>query len=175
MTWLRSSKYSKPPSPEIFTNTIFSLAHNHVRIRVGRAGSSTVNIKQDVVFCEPSQKRQALMDLLLSAPPCRTLVFVNSQRTADEVDDFLYNSNFPCTSIHSGRTQLEREDSIRAFRSGKSPIMIATGVSARGLDIHNVLHVINYDLPSPQFGGIEEYTHRIGKFDIQRFDCNVNF
>lgn len=80
------------------------------------------------------------MELLLSAPPCRTLIFVNSQRAADEVDDFLFNSNFPCTAIHSGRTQLEREDSIRAFRSGKSPILVATGVSARGLDIHNVLH-----------------------------------
>jgi ATP-dependent RNA helicase DDX3X len=80
------------------------------------------------------------MDLLLGAPPCRTLIFVNSQRAADEIDDFLFNKNFPCTSIHSGRTQLEREDSIRSFRSGKSPIMIATGVSARGLDIHNVLH-----------------------------------
>ena len=48
--------------------------------------------------------------------------------------------DFPCTSIHADRTQREREDSIRAFRSGKAPIMIATGVSARGLDIHNVMH-----------------------------------
>jgi ATP-dependent RNA helicase DDX3X len=43
------------------------------------------------------------------------------------------------------------------------PILIATGVSSRGLDIHNVMHVINYDMPSPQYGGIEEYTHRIGR------------
>ena len=89
---------------------------------------------------EASQKRSAVRDLLLAAPPCRTIIFVNSKRTADELDDYLFNSSFPCTSIHSGRTQLEREDAIRAFRSGKSPIMIATGVSARGLDIHNVLH-----------------------------------
>jgi ATP-dependent RNA helicase DDX3X len=99
-----------------------------------------VNIKQDICFVEAHQKRQALLDLLLSAPPARTLIFVNSQRTADEVDDFLYNDNFPCTSIHSGRTQREREDAMRAFRSGKAPIMIATGVSSRGLDVHNVLH-----------------------------------
>ena len=51
----------------------------------------------------------------------------------------------------------------RAFRTAKSPIMIATGVSARGLDIKNVLHVINFDLPSAAFGGINEYIHRIGK------------
>ncbi|CAL3968100.1 unnamed protein product [Diplocarpon coronariae] len=139
------------------------LTHNHVRIRVGRAGSSHANIKQDVVYVEAHSKRKALFDLLLSAPPARTIIFVNSKRTADEVDDYLFNLDIPCTSIHSDRTQKEREDSIRAFRSGKAPVLIATGVSARGLDIHNVLHVINYDLPSPQYGGIQEYTHRIGR------------
>lgn len=75
------------------------LAHNHVRIHVGRAGSSHSNIKQDIVFVEPHAKKQALIDLLLSAPPARTIIFVNSKRAADEVDDFLFNSNIPCTSI----------------------------------------------------------------------------
>lgn len=50
----------------------------------------------------------------------------------------------------------------RAFRTGKSPILIATAVTARGLDIRNVMHVINYDLPSVEHGGIDEYVHRIG-------------
>lgn len=51
----------------------------------------------------------------------------------------------------------------RAFKTGKAPILIATGVSARGLDIKNVMHVINYDLPNPDHGGIDEYVHRIGR------------
>jgi ATP-dependent RNA helicase DDX3X len=140
------------------------LKHDHVRIRVGRMGSTHENIKQDVIFVEASAKRQALYDLLMSAPPARTIIFVNSKRAADEIDDYLFNRGMPCTSIHADRTQREREDSIRAFRNGKAPILIATGVSARGIDIHNVMHVINFDLPSPQYGGIEEYTHRIGKF-----------
>jgi ATP-dependent RNA helicase DDX3X len=54
--------------------------------------------------------------------------------------------------------------SSRAFRTGKCPILIATAVSARGLDIRNVMHVINYDLPSVEHGGIDEYIHRIGMF-----------
>ena len=53
--------------------------------------------------------------------------------------------------------------SSRAFRSGKAPLLVATGVSARGLDIKNVMHVINYDLPSSEYGGIHEYVHRIGR------------
>ncbi|KAH6671917.1 P-loop containing nucleoside triphosphate hydrolase protein [Halenospora varia] len=139
------------------------LAHDHVRIRVGRAGSSHKNIQQDVIFVDREKKLGALFDLLMSLPPARTIIFVNSKRAADEVDDYLFNLHIPCTSIHSDRTQREREDSIRAFRIGKAPVLIATGVSARGLDIHNVAHVINFDLPSPQLGGIEEYTHRIGR------------
>ena len=95
---------------------------------------------KDVCFVEAASKRQALEDLLYSAPPCRTLIFVNSKRAADEIDDFLFNKGFPCTSIHGDRTQREREDSIRSFRNGKCPIMIATGVSSRGLDVHSVLH-----------------------------------
>lgn len=57
---------------------------------------------------------------------------------------------------------MEREDAMRAFRGGECPILIATGVAARGIDVHNVNHVINYDLPSVDHGGIEEYVHRIG-------------
>ena len=71
-------------------------------------------------------------------PPARALVFVKSEKTADSVDDYLFNLGLPTTSIHSDRTQREREDAMRAFKSGKPPIMIATVVSARGLDIRNI-------------------------------------
>lgn len=140
------------------------LAETHVRLRVGRAGSSHENIKQNIIYVDPSMKKQALIDLIKSLPPTRTIIFVNSKRTAEEVDDFLYNLGMPCTSMHSDRTQKEREASMRGFRSGQWPILIATGLSARGIDVRNVMHVINYDLPSMDHGGIEEYTHRIGKF-----------
>ncbi|EHK97387.1 putative ATP-dependent RNA helicase ded1 [Glarea lozoyensis 74030] len=139
------------------------LAMDHCKIRVGRAGSTHKNIKQDIVWVESSQKKKALIDLLMSLPPARTMIFVNSKRGCDEVDDYLFNLNMPCTSIHSDRTQREREDSIRSFRTARCPILIATPVAARGLDIANVVHVINYDLPSNSHGGIEEYMHRIGR------------
>ncbi|KAI1392423.1 DEAD-domain-containing protein [Hypoxylon trugodes] len=139
------------------------LAINHIRIRVGRIGSTHANIKQDVVYVKQELKREALLDLLYSMKPGRTIIFVNSKRIADEIDDFLFNKNFPCTSMHADRTQREREDAMRAFRAGKSPLLVTTGVSARGIDVRNVLHVINYDLPSTSHGGIQEYIHRIGR------------
>ncbi|KAI1203471.1 P-loop containing nucleoside triphosphate hydrolase protein [Nemania serpens] len=139
------------------------LAENYVRIRVGRIGSTHENIKQDIIFVEPSMKKTALFDLIASLEPARTIIFVNSKRTADELDDFLFNKELPCTSMHADRTQREREDAMRAFRKGTTPLFITTGVTARGIDVRNVMHVINYDLPSMEHGGIQEYIHRIGR------------
>lgn len=138
------------------------LADNHIRVRVGRIGSTHANIKQDVIFVRQELKREALHDLLLASQPCRTIIFVNNKRTADEIDDFLFNKELPSTSMHADRTQREREDAMRAFRSGKSPLLVTTGVTARGIDVRNVGHVINFDLPSVDHGGIQEYIHRIG-------------
>ncbi len=140
------------------------LAENHVRLRVGRAGSSHGNIKQQVIFTNPGLKKAALFDLLKDLPPARTIIFVNSKRTADDVDDFLFNQGVPCASMHSDRTQKEREAAMRAFKRGVNPVLIASGVTARGIDVRNVMHVVNYDLPNVDYGGIEEYTHRIGRF-----------
>ncbi|KAJ3525590.1 hypothetical protein NM208_g11576 [Fusarium decemcellulare] len=139
------------------------LAASHVRFRVGRAGSTTVNIKQIILQAEASEKRELLVGLLEEMHGVRTIIFVNSRQAADNLDDFLYNMKLPVTSMHSDRTQQEREAAMRSFRSGNAPILIATGVSARGIDVRNVIHVINYDLPSLEYGGIEEYTHRIGR------------
>ncbi|KAF2192525.1 DEAD-domain-containing protein [Zopfia rhizophila CBS 207.26] len=136
---------------------------DYIRIKVGRIGSTHQNIKQSIIFVNEAEKNQALFDLIFSEPPQRTLVFVNTKVKADMVDDFLYNKGLPSTSIHSDRTQREREDALRAFKLAKAPILVATGVSARGLDVSNVKHVINYDLPSTSHDGITEYVHRIGR------------
>ncbi|KAI1804788.1 DEAD-domain-containing protein [Daldinia bambusicola] len=139
------------------------LAMNHIRVRVGRIGSTHANISQDIIFVKQELKREALIDLMYSLEPARTIVFVNSKRTADEIDDYLFHKGMPCTSMHSDRTQREREDAMRAFRSGKTAILVATGVTARGIDVRNVRYVINYDLPNADHGGIQEYVHRIGR------------
>jgi len=139
------------------------MADDFFRIKVGRVGSTHQNIKQQVIWAEENVKNQALFDLLFSEGPQRTLVFTNSKAKCDMVDDFLYNKGMPVTSIHSDRTQREREDALRSFRTARCPILIATGVTARGLDVANIKHVINYDLPSTMHDGITEYIHRIGR------------
>ena len=78
---------------------------------------------------------------------------------ADQLTDFLIMQNFSATAIHGDRSQAERERALAAFRSGRANILVATAVAARGLDIPNVTHVINYDLPSD----VDDYVHRIGR------------
>jgi ATP-dependent RNA helicase DDX3X len=142
------------------------LADDFIRITVGRNGSTNKNITQNVVWVEDYRKKEAVYDLLCTAPAARTMIFVNHRRIADALDDFLYNLKLPTTSIHGDRTQREREDALIAFRSGKCPILITTSIAARGIDVRDVMHVINYDPPT----NIEEYIHRIGKLIIAPLD-----
>ncbi|XP_059576782.1 ATP-dependent RNA helicase DDX3X isoform X2 [Alligator mississippiensis] len=132
----------------------------YIFLAVGRVGSTSENITQKVVWVEEMDKRSFLLDLLnATGKDSLTLVFVETKKGADALEDFLYHEGYACTSIHGDRSQRDREEALHQFRSGRSPILVATAVAARGLDISNVKHVINFDLPSD----IEEYVHRIGR------------
>lgn len=135
---------------------------DYVFLSVGRVGSTSENITQKVEYVEDNDKRSVLLDILASQPKDElglTLVFVETKRMADMLSDFLMSHNLPATSIHGDRSQREREMALHTFRTGRTPILVATAVAARGLDIPNVTHVINYDLPSD----IDDYVHRIGR------------
>ncbi|VDC03314.1 unnamed protein product [Peniophora sp. CBMAI 1063] len=132
---------------------------DYIFLSVGRVGSTSENITQKVEYVEDQDKRSVLLDLITTGDSGLTLVFVETKRMADMLSDFLLTNNYPATSIHGDRTQREREMALQTFRTGRTPIMVATAVAARGLDIPNVTHVINYDLPSD----IDDYVHRIGR------------
>ncbi|CAI5670559.1 unnamed protein product [Oreochromis niloticus] len=133
---------------------------DYIFLAVGRVGSTSENITQKVVWVEETDKRSFLLDLLnATGKDSLTLVFVETKKGADALEDFLYREGYACTSIHGDRSQRDREEALHQFRSGRCPILVATAVAARGLDISNVKHVINFDLPSD----IEEYVHRIGR------------
>ncbi|CAO3593230.1 unnamed protein product [Absidia cylindrospora] len=133
----------------------------YIFLSVGRVGATSENITQKIEYVEDEDKRSALLDILYarSADSGLTLIFVETKRMADALSDYLYGAGFPATSIHGDRTQRERESALDAFRTGNAPIMVATAVAARGLDIPNVTHVISYDLPTD----IDDYVHRIGR------------
>ncbi|TFY69432.1 hypothetical protein EVJ58_g444 [Rhodofomes roseus] len=132
---------------------------DYVFLSVGRVGSTSENITQKVEYVEDNDKRSVLLDVLSAHGAGLTLVFVETKRMADMLSDFLLANHLPATSIHGDRTQREREMALQTFRSGRTPVLVATAVAARGLDIPNVTHVVNYDLPSD----IDDYVHRIGR------------
>ncbi|KAJ5569837.1 DEAD-box ATP-dependent RNA helicase [Penicillium hispanicum] len=133
---------------------------DYIFLSVGRVGSTSENITQKVEYVEDQDKRSVLLDILHThGTSGLTLIFVETKRMADSLSDFLINQRFPATAIHGDRTQRERERALEFFRNGRCPILVATAVAARGLDIPNVTHVINYDLPTD----IDDYVHRIGR------------
>lgn len=132
---------------------------DYIFLSVGRVGSTSENITQKVEYVEDGDKRSVLLDILHTHGTGLTLIFVETKRMADSLSDFLINQHFPATSIHGDRTQRERERALDMFRNGACPILVATAVAARGLDIPNVTHVVNYDLPTD----IDDYVHRIGR------------
>ncbi|KAI9329580.1 P-loop containing nucleoside triphosphate hydrolase protein [Zopfochytrium polystomum] len=140
---------------------------DYVFLTVGRVGSTSENITQRIEYVEEDDKRSVLLDILhadageaeASGSTCLTLVFVETKRSADMLCNFLLQQNFPATAIHGDRDQRERERALASFKSGKTPVLVATAVAARGLDIPNVTHVVNFDLPSD----IDDYVHRIGR------------
>nr|BAE44472.1 Vasa [Botryllus primigenus] len=149
-----------------FPDEIQKLAHEFMRedflfLTVGRVGGACSDVTQTLLQVENADKREKLMELLVDVPEtaARTLVFVDTKRNADFLATFLSQEGLPTTSIHGDRQQREREIALTDFKKGKCPILIATSVAARGLDIPKVEHVINYDLPSE----IDEYVHRIGR------------
>eukprot|EP00252_Welwitschia_mirabilis_P024190 TRINITY_DN7078_c0_g1_i1.p1 TRINITY_DN7078_c0_g1~~TRINITY_DN7078_c0_g1_i1.p1 ORF type:complete len:596 (-),score=92.63 TRINITY_DN7078_c0_g1_i1:308-2095(-) len=137
---------------------------NYIFLAVGRVGSSTDLIVQRVEYVRDSDKRSYLMDLLHAQKgegtgKLLTLVFVETKRGADSLEYWLSSNGFPAISIHGDKSQQEREAALRSFKSGDTPILVATDVASRGLDIPHVAHVINFDLPND----IDDYVHRIGR------------
>ncbi|XP_047325813.1 DEAD-box ATP-dependent RNA helicase 37-like [Impatiens glandulifera] len=139
---------------------------NYIFLAVGRVGSSTDLIVQRVEYVQESDKRSHLMDLLHAQrsnavvdKQALTLVFVETKKGANALEYWLGSNGFPATSIHGDRSQQEREQALRSFKTGRTPILVATDVAARGLDIPHVAHVVNFDLPND----IDDYVHRIGR------------
>jgi ATP-dependent RNA helicase DDX23/PRP28 len=147
-----------PPEVERIARTY--LRHPAV-IKIGDEDTGkNKRIEQRIHFISEGQKRSHLLDELRAMGPTgKAIVFVNAKKQGDVVGRFLDTSNFHCGVLHGGRSQEQREETLEAFRSGEIKVLVATDVAGRGLDIPDVTHVVNFDMPAK----IENYTHRIGR------------
>ncbi|GMT28700.1 hypothetical protein PFISCL1PPCAC_19997, partial [Pristionchus fissidentatus] len=147
------------------------LKDDYLMIVVDKIGAANKCITQDFVQVDRFGKKKKLLELLgididkykknqnMDIFKQKTLVFVSSKKMADSLGVFLSESALPTTTIHGDREQAQREAALNDFRRGKTPVLIATAVAERGLDISGVDHVVNFDMPKE----LDEYIHRIGR------------
>ncbi|KIT15136.1 DEAD/DEAH box helicase [Jannaschia aquimarina] len=130
-----------------------------VRVQVTPPGKAADKVTQEVHFVEQSDKPAKLREILDSEPGALTLVFARTKHGAERLMKGLVADGYDAASIHGNKSQGQRDRAIAAFRQGTVPILVATDVAARGIDIPGVAFVVNYDLPNVP----EAYVHRIGR------------
>jgi ATP-dependent RNA helicase DDX5/DBP2 len=134
---------------------------DNIQINIGSMTlSANHNVTQVVDVCQEPEKRQKLLKLLEQLMDgSKIIIFTETKRNADQLTRQLRMDGWPALAIHGDKTQSERDWVLAEFKNGKNPIMIATDVAARGLDVKDIKYVINYDFPA----SLENYVHRIGR------------
>ncbi|WP_208349295.1 DEAD/DEAH box helicase [Pseudaestuariivita rosea] len=130
-----------------------------VRVQVSPPGKPAEKIVQGLHFVEQSDKTALLIKHLNAHPKDKALVFTRTKHGADRLTKALLKHDFEVTAIHGNKSQGQRERAIKEFRKGQLNVLVATDVAARGLDIPDVRHVYNFDLPNVP----DNYVHRIGR------------
>ena len=128
-------------------------------VEIGTRRTPAATVKHVIYPVADSQKTELLLALLNQVNYDSVIVFCRTKHRADRVNHLLRRDNHAVAVLHSNRTQREREQALRGFRDGRFEVLVATDIAARGLDIANVSHVINYDVPQHP----EDYVHRIGR------------
>jgi ATP-dependent RNA helicase RhlE len=131
---------------------------NPVRIEIGSVLKPAENVELRTFEVEPD-KKQELLEHLLDAEEGSFLVFVRTRRGADRVASRLSRSGWSATQIHGDRSQAQRNQALKSFSEGHHRVLVATDVAARGIDVANVAHVINFDMPKLA----EDFVHRVGR------------
>jgi ATP-dependent RNA helicase RhlE len=132
---------------------------NPAEVSVTPAATTVERIDQSVTMVNQAEKTALLTIFLQSHPMERTLVFSRTKHGADKIVRMLEAAGVRAGAIHGNKSQPQRERAIAAFKSGEMPVLVATDIAARGIDIPGVSHVVNYDLPDVP----EQYVHRIGR------------
>lgn len=104
---------------------------DYVFLTVGRVGSASKDVTQTIEYVEDRDKMEALMKFLMTIQEGLILIFVETKRNCDYVEDVLCSQGFPACSIHGDKSQREREEALRSFKRGDTPVMVATDVASR--------------------------------------------
>ena len=136
-----------------------SILHNPVKIEVTPPATTVQKINQSLYFVHKNDKQSLLMHLIKENRIARSLVFTRTKHGADKIAKYLNMANVKADALHGNKSQGQRERALANFKSGRLNVLVATDIAARGIDVDELTHVINFDLPNVP----ETYVHRIGR------------
>ncbi|PQL95951.1 DEAD/DEAH box helicase [Apibacter adventoris] len=145
--------------PPVISGLANSILHNPVKIKVTPVSSTADTIKQSIYFVEKLEKKDLLIKLIKETDKKSILVFTRTKYGADKIARVLCKAKINSEAIHGDKSQNSRQRALINFKTGKTQVLVATDIAARGIDIHELEWVINYDLPNVP----ETYVHRIGR------------
>lgn len=145
--------------PDEIKEIIKTYQNDSVMVEVGTENKALDKIEQRYMFVDQKNKKEALKELFYSDISDKTIVFVNTKRYAEDLERFLNKNKVSAKALHGDLRQSARTRVMKMFKDGKIDILLATDVAARGLDIKEVMYVVNFDLPNQ----LEFYVHRIGR------------
>ncbi|MDE2462584.1 MAG: DEAD/DEAH box helicase [Alphaproteobacteria bacterium] len=155
----RQSMLFSATMPDDVVKLVGDMLKEPERIEIVPQSRPAERIEQRVLFAESRQKRSVLARLLRDPDVKRAIVFTRTKHGANKVAEALEKTGFLAEAIHGNKSQNARQRALARFRSGEAPILVATDIAARGIDVDEITHVINFELPNEP----ESYVHRIGR------------
>ena len=136
-----------------------NLLNNPIKVEVTPQATTVEKITQNIFFVDKNNKEKLLLELLITKKFNKVLVFTRTKHKANKVAVFLNKNKITAEAIHGNKSQNARTKALKNFKSGQITVLVATDIAARGIDINNISHVINFELPNEP----ESYVHRIGR------------
>lgn len=155
----RQTLFFSATMPESILSLANSILTNPVKVEVTPASTTAETIQQSVYFIDKGNKNFLLLDQLKKEINDNVLVFTRTKHGADKIVRFLQKNGVKAAAIHGNKSQNARQRALDDFKSKEIKVLVATDIAARGIDIDNLLYVLNYDLPNIP----ETYVHRIGR------------
>jgi ATP-dependent RNA helicase RhlE len=155
----RQTLFFSATMPKSIRQLADAYLHHPAQVAVTPVATTAERVQQRVTFVNQSEKQALLTAFFQTTEIDRALVFSRTKHGADKIVRFLAAAAIESNAIHGNKSQGQRERALDLFRSGEVPVLVATDIAARGIDIPGVSHVLNFDLPNVP----EQYVHRIGR------------
>jgi ATP-dependent RNA helicase RhlE len=155
----RQSMLFSATMPDDIAKLAHEMLNQPQRIEIAPQGRTADRVTQKLYFVPMPQKRQLLSELLKDVALNRVIVFTRTKHGANRVAEHLSRTGVVAEAIHGNKSQNARQRALEMFRDGKARVLVATDIAARGIDIDNISHVVNFELPNEP----ESYVHRIGR------------